>query len=32
MDEAPLNSGRPRSYLDSIAAGLALVPDDEAAS
>jgi hypothetical protein len=32
MDEPPPNGGRPRSYLDSIAAGLALVPDDEVAS
>jgi hypothetical protein len=32
MDEPPPNGGRPRSYLDSIAAGLALVPNDDAAS
>lgn len=31
-DEPPLKGGRPRGYLESIAAGLALVPDDEAAS
>ena len=29
-DETPTNSRPPRSYLESIAAGLALVPDDEA--
>jgi hypothetical protein len=31
MDEPPPNGGRPRSYLDTIAAGLALVPDEEEA-
>ena len=30
-DEPPPNSSRPRTYLDSIAAGFALFPDDEAA-
>ena len=30
-DEPPHNGGRPRNYLDSIAAGLALFPDEEAA-
>jgi hypothetical protein len=29
MDEVSPSRGRPRSYLDTIAAGLALIPDDE---
>ena len=31
LDEPPPNGGRPRSYLDTIAAGLALVTDEEEA-